>query len=156
MGTRLQVLRTPLWSLSITHFFAGKIGATVLPLTVGRWNLAGHVYRHKDGNTISTFQKLKTTKWMFLSSNRFIIHRKVWSLTKFWGMKTGLLRQCFLPWSVSKPPVSSVWLSPQFLFWQQHPQSMEKHHQLALLKIISFVESRGKGNCFQAQLEPIG
>lgn len=82
----------------------------------GGW--AGHVYRHKYTNTISpttsTFQKLKTTKWMFLSRNRFIIYRKVWSWTKFWGMKTGLLRQCFLPWSVSKPPVSSVWLSPRF------------------------------------------
>lgn len=34
-------------------------------------------------------------------------------LIKAWGMKTGLLRQHFLPWSVTKPHISPVWLSPQ-------------------------------------------
>lgn len=76
--------------------------------------------------------------WGFLFSE----NHKVLSLIKVWGMKTGLLRQHFLPWRASKPPISPVWLSPQpapFLSHQQNPLRREKQHQLAPLKMISFV-----------------
>lgn len=94
--------------------------------------------------------------WVFFLSGekRFIIHPKVLSLTKLWGMKTGLLRQHFLLWSVSKPPISPQ--SAPVSIPTTEPSAHEKQHQLASLEIISIVESGKKGTCRQTPLEPIG